>query len=91
MSAPYVIEFPHDAVERLIVVLRAYLDVGANRDTIALCGYVSSQERWDKFNGAWISALRDADNLPFFPMTDFEAAKAAPYRDWSPQRKARDP
>jgi hypothetical protein len=88
LQGEYGVEFPDGSTHRPVVALTAYLDAGVNRDSIALCGYVSSDQRWKRFSRLWNAALLKADPLlDYFHMTDFEAAKSRPYRDWSESKR----
>lgn len=49
---------------------------------VVIAGYFAIEEQWKIFNGEWSKALR-ACGLDEFHMTEFLAAKNAPYCDWS--------
>ena len=71
------------------MVLRFFGDLGVNRDTIALCGYVSELEWWAEFNRRWEEVLREAGLKPkpgYFHMTDFNARRGV-YRDWTQEKR----
>lgn len=79
--------FPPGSVgRRFIAVLSWYLDLGKNRDTVALAGYVSAVEKWVKFNRLWRKKLRKAEVGDHFHMTDFNAGKDV-YSNWSKKRR----
>jgi len=81
--------FPSGFRQRLIMVLQVYSDLGVNRDTIAMCGYLCNVEKWESFNREWESEMVRTglkDGPGYFHMTDFNA-KDGVYKPWSQEKR----
>lgn len=74
---------------RLFMIFTAYLDdSGTHDDSTAavVAGYLSTADRWERFEAEWIDALRDLE-IPMFHMSQF-ASRKGPYESWTDARRA---
>jgi hypothetical protein len=62
--------FPHDAVHRLVIVFRLYLDESKRDGVFAVGGYLGHLDQWDRFEDQWGRVLRQA-GVQAFHATDF--------------------
>lgn len=72
---------------RLVLSLTAYFDESGTHDgsnAVAVAGYLSTAENWQRFESEWGQALSDF-GVDFFRMNKF-ANHAPPFGDW-PERK----
>jgi hypothetical protein len=71
-----------------VVILTAYFDESGTHsgsEAVAVAGYVSTPDRWERFGQEWREALA-AYNIEYFHMTDF-ANGTNPYKQWPKQKR----
>lgn len=73
-----------------MVMFTAYIDESGthkNSQAIAVAGYVSTVDQWQRFEDEWKDILSVGD-LSFFHMADYEA-RQGPYKDWDNSKRRR--
>lgn len=80
--------FPPEYRQRLVVMLRAFLDgsTAGHPPILSVAGFVSSVEEWRKFQRHWRDARKKA-GIDYFRTTDFMSCRAKPYRHWDARKK----
>jgi hypothetical protein len=69
--------------DTLMTMLTAYFDEsGTHNDSpaVAVAGYISTVDQWQRFEAEWQAILDDA-GISFFHMTDHQN-RQGPYKDW---------